>query len=47
MFDGSLLFEKHSTKWTKNTQKCRSRGRHDAFFSLVTTTNMKTFMQNV
>ena len=21
MFDGSLLLEEHSTKWTKNTQK--------------------------
>ena len=22
MLDGSLLFEKHTTKWTKNTRKC-------------------------
>ena len=25
MLDGSLLFQKHITKWTENTQKCPKR----------------------
>ena len=35
--DDFLLFEEHSTKWTKNTPKCRKQ-RESTFLSLVTTT---------
>ena len=38
MFDAFLLFEKHSTKWTENTHKSRSKRNRDTYFSLVTTT---------
>ena len=42
MFDGSLLFEKHSIKRTKNTQ---IRSQHIFYFSDHQCT-MKTFSQN-
>ena len=34
MLDGSLLFQKHITKWTENTQKCpKQRGNNMSYVS--------------
>ena len=37
MLDGSLLFEEHTTKRTKNTQKCSKQREPSTFFSLSIT----------
>ena len=38
MLDDSLLFEDHTTKWTKTPQNVQSKERPKTIFSLVTTT---------
>ena len=37
MLNGSLLFEEHSTKWTKSTKKCPKQRETYEFLSLMNT----------
>ena len=48
MLHGFLLFEEHSTKWAKSTQKCskQKEAKHISYFSDYRS-NIKTFIQNI